>query len=68
MSQLRLCRTHRSNAIGIGENPQGWVVRVLDSDPKVMNAFVNGGNYVHVFTGLRDQIKSDNELAIVVGQ
>jgi predicted Zn-dependent protease len=51
----------------IGENPQGWVVRVLDGDPKVVNAFVNGGKYVYVFTGLLDQIKSDNELAVVVG-
>ncbi len=23
---------------GIGESPQGWVVRVFDSDPKIVNA------------------------------
>src|SRR6266404_857940 len=51
----------------IGENTQGWVVRVLDTDPKVVNAFVNGGKYVYVFTGLLDQVRSDNELAVVVG-
>lgn len=51
----------------IGENPQGWVVRVLDTDPKVVNAFVYGGKYIYVFTGLLEQVKSDNELAVVVG-
>src|SRR5438477_8417858 len=51
----------------IGENPQGWVVRVLDTDPKAVNAFVYGGKYVYVFTGLVDQARSDDELAVVVG-
>ncbi len=50
----------------IGESPQGWVVRVLDTDPKIVNAFVNGGKYIYVFTGLLQQVQSANELAVVV--
>jgi Zn-dependent protease with chaperone function len=53
--------------VSIGDNPQGWVVRVLDTDPKVVNAFVNGGKYVYVFTGLLEQVRSDDEFAVVVG-
>jgi predicted Zn-dependent protease len=53
--------------VAIGENPQGWVVRVLDTDPKIANAFVNGGKYIYVFTGLVDQSRSDGELAVVIG-
>lgn len=53
--------------VAIGEQPRGWVVRVLDTDPKVVNAFVNGGKYIYVFTGLLDQVQSDSELAVVVG-
>jgi hypothetical protein len=52
---------------GIGESPQGWVVRVLDTNPKIVNAFVDGGKYIYVFTGLLEQVKSGNELAVVVG-
>jgi len=46
---------------------QGWVVRVLDTDPKVVNAFVNGGKYIYVFSGLLAEVRSENELAVVVG-
>jgi Zn-dependent protease with chaperone function len=53
--------------VAIGENPQGWVVRVLDTDPKAVNAFVNGGKYIYVFSGLLAEVHSDNELAVVVG-
>src|SRR5215831_12037183 len=28
-----------------GQNPSEWVVRVLDTDPKLVNAFVMGGKY-----------------------
>jgi Zn-dependent protease with chaperone function len=52
---------------GIGESTQGWVVRVFDTDPKIVNAFVNGGKYIYVFTGLLEQVRSDDELAVVVG-
>ena len=51
----------------LGENPQEWVVRVLDTDPKAVNAFVNGGKYVYVYTGLFDAIKNDDELAVILG-
>jgi Zn-dependent protease with chaperone function len=51
----------------IGERPQGWVVRLLDSDPKTVNAFVAGGKYIYVFTGLSDAVQSDDELAVVLG-
>lgn len=66
----RLQRTQavvRRVLVAIGENPQGWVVRVLDTDPKVVNAFVNGGKYIYVFSGLLAEVRSDNELAVVVG-
>lgn len=51
----------------IGEDPKSWVVRVLDSDPKVNNAFVAGGKYIYIFTGLTDQAQSDDELGFVLG-
>ncbi|MGH9421147.1 MAG: hypothetical protein ACRD3J_14315, partial [Thermoanaerobaculia bacterium] len=34
-----------------GQDPNQWVVRLLDSDPKVVNAFVVGGKYIYVWTG-----------------
>ncbi len=57
----------RRELVAIGEQPQSWVVRLLDTEPKVVNAFVAGGKYVYVFTGLMDQVRSDDELAVVVG-
>jgi predicted Zn-dependent protease len=51
----------------IGETPQNWVVRVLDTEPKTANAFVYGGKYIYVYTGLIEQVRSDSELAVVVG-
>ena len=53
--------------VAIGEQPRGWVVRVLDTNPKVVNAFVNGGKYIYVFSGLLDQVRNDSEIAVVVG-
>jgi Zn-dependent protease with chaperone function len=53
--------------VTLGESPQGWVTRVLDTDPKVVNAFVDGGRYVYVYTGLLEAVRSDDELAVVVG-
>jgi len=49
-----------------GQNPSEWVVRVLDTDPKLVNAFVMGGRYVYVYTGLLDQNPSDDELAFIL--
>ncbi len=48
------------------QNPAEWVVRVLDTEPKVVNAFVMGGKYVYVFTGLIAQNPSDDELAFIL--
>ena len=33
----------------IGEKSDGWIVRVLDTDEPVVNAFVTGGKYIYVF-------------------
>ena len=44
-----------------------WVVRVLDTDPPVENAFVTGGKYIYVFTGLIEKASGDDELAFVLG-
>ena len=49
-----------------GQNPTEWVVRVLDTDPKLVNAFVMGGKYVYVYTGLLAQNPSDDELAFIL--
>ncbi|MCC6348393.1 MAG: M48 family metalloprotease [Candidatus Eisenbacteria bacterium] len=49
-----------------GQDPNQWVVRVLDSDPKVVNAFVVGGKYIYVWTGLLDLHPSDDELGLIL--
>ena len=49
-----------------GQNPNEWVVRVLDTDPKLVNAFVMGGKYVYIYTGLLAQKPSDDELAFIL--
>jgi predicted Zn-dependent protease len=50
----------------MGENPSHWVVRVLASDPPVTNAFVTGGKYIYVYTGLISEAASEDELAFVL--
>jgi len=50
----------------MGEDPSHWVVRVLDTDLPVANAFVTGGKYIYVYTGLINEAKSDDELAFVL--
>ena len=50
----------------IGEKSDGWFVRVLDTDEPVVNAFVTGGKYIYVFTGLIKQATSEDELAFVL--
>ncbi|NGZ98640.1 MAG: hypothetical protein CV089_21415 [Nitrospira sp. WS110] len=42
-------------------------MRVLDTDPAIVNAFVTGGKYIYVFTGLINQAGTDDELAFVLG-
>ncbi len=49
-----------------GQNPTEWVVRVLDTDPLLINAFVMGGKYVYVYTGLLAEKPSDDELAFIL--
>ncbi len=50
----------------MGEDTQHWVVRILDTDPPTVNAFVAGGKYVYVYTGLLDQATSNDELGFVL--
>lgn len=49
------------------QEDRDWVVRVLDTDPPLVNAFVTGGKYIYVFTGLIKQAGTDDELAFVLG-
>ncbi len=53
--------------INMGEDPRRWVVRVFDTKPKVVNAFVTGGQYIYVFTGLLEEAESQDEIAFVLG-
>lgn len=50
----------------MGEKSDDWIVRVLDTDEPVVNAFVTGGKYIYVFTGLMKQATSEDELAFVL--
>lgn len=50
-----------------GEDPAKWVVRLLHTDPSSVNAFVFGGRYIYVYTGLIDEAESEDELAFVLG-
>jgi Zn-dependent protease with chaperone function len=43
-----------------------WVVRVLDTQPPINQAFVTAGKYIYVFTGLLEGATSDDELAFVL--
>lgn len=66
-------RSTRVNALvrklmqAMGEDTSRWVVRVLDTDPPMANAFVTGGKYIYVYTGLIKEAASDDELAFVLG-
>ena len=48
-------------------DPATWSLRVLDTNPKTENAFVVGGQYIYVFTGLIENAQSDDELAVILG-
>jgi len=48
-------------------DPSKWVIRVLDTNPPTENAFVVGGNYIYVYTGLVNNAQTDDELAFVLG-
>lgn len=51
---------------GLDKDQRGWVVRVLDTSPKTVNAFVTGGKYIYVYTGLIERSTSDDELAFIL--
>lgn len=43
-----------------------FALRIVDTSPKIENAFVNGSNFIYVYTGLIDNAKSDDELAFTL--
>jgi len=53
--------------VNMGEDPRRWIVRSFDTEPKVVNAFVTGGQYIYVFTGFLDEAQSQDEIAVVLG-
>lgn len=63
----RVDRLVRKLLTAIEQEDREWVVRVLDTDPPIVNAFVTGGKYIYVFTGLIKQAGTDDELAFVLG-
>lgn len=50
----------------LDKDQNGWVVRVLDTNPKQVNAFVTGGKYIYIFTGLIERAQSADEIAFVL--
>ena len=44
-----------------------WIVRIVDTNPKIENAFVTGSRIIYVYTGLIANTKSEDELAFVLG-
>ena len=66
-------RHRRVNAIvgklltAMGERQDRWLVRVLDTKPTVVNAFVTGGRYIYACTGFLQEAQSDDEIAFVLG-
>jgi predicted Zn-dependent protease len=66
-------RSQRVNALvrrllaAMGQEEHEWTVRVLDTQPPTVNAFVFGGKYIYVYTGLLKEAASDDELAVVLG-
>ena len=51
----------------MGQEDREWVVRVFDTHEPIVNAFVTGGKYFYVFTGLLKEATSDEELAFILG-
>jgi len=65
----RLIRTQglvRKLLAAMNEDEGKWVARVLDTEEPTVNAFVTGGKYIYVFTGLLSQASSDDELAFIL--
>jgi Zn-dependent protease with chaperone function len=63
----RVDRLVRKLLTAMKQEDREWVVRVLDTEPSVVNAFVTGGKYIYVFTGLLQQAGTEDELAFVLG-
>ena len=63
----RVDRLVRKLLTAMNQEDKEWVVRLLDTDPPIVNAFVTGGEYIYVFTGLLKQTETDDELAFVLG-
>lgn len=63
----RVDRLVRKLLAAMQQEDREWVVRVLDTEPSVVNAFVTGGKYIYVFTGLLQQAGTEDELAFVLG-
>jgi Zn-dependent protease with chaperone function len=63
----RVDRLVRKLLTAMKQEDREWIVRVLDTDPPIVNAFVTGGKYIYVFTGLIKQAETDDELAFVLG-
>jgi Zn-dependent protease with chaperone function len=65
-------RSRRVNAlvrkllVAMGQEDREWVVRVIDTQPPTTNAFVAGGKYIYVYTGLIKEASSEEELAFVL--
>lgn len=53
--------------VAAGSDPSKWVVRLLETQSATRNAFVFGGRYIYVYTGLVDAATSEDELAFVLG-
>lgn len=51
----------------LGQSEEKWVIRVIETKPKVSNAFVYGGKYVYIFTPIIEDAKSDDEIASTLG-
>lgn len=47
-------------------NASKFTLRVVDTNPKIENAFVTGLFYIYVYTGLIDNARNDDELAFVL--
>lgn len=65
----RLVRTQglvRKLLTAMNEDESKWATRVLDTEEPTVNAFVTGGKYIYVFTGLLNHVSSDDELAFIL--
>lgn len=63
----RVDRLVRKLLTAMKQEDREWVVRVFDTDPPIVNAFVTGGKYIYVLTGLLKQVETEDELAFVLG-